>query len=230
MKYPSPLISGTIIKRYKRFLADIILEDGTEITAYVPNTGSMISCWEKGNQVKLSHHTSTKRKYAYTLELIYNSQTWININTSLSSLIVHEMLSQKMLPSLPDYDEIFLEQTYQDSRFDFLLTHSCNQYFLEVKSVTFAQEEKALFPDAVSLRARKHLKTLIELKEKGNHSVLLFLVQRNDVHSFSPAQNIDPIYAKDLAKAISIGVQVVAVQVLVSPEGITMQREIPIHL
>lgn len=229
MRFEKPLIKGIIHKRYKRFLADVLLENGEMITAHVPNTGSMKGCWAKDWPVLLSLSENKKRKLPYTLEMSFNGKTWIGLNTSRTNKIVEEALQTQSIPELL-YPEIIREQKILDSRIDFLAKNEREHCYIEVKNVTLAQDQLALFPDAITTRGQKHLETLIKIKEMGHRSVLFFLVQREDVNQFSPAKEIDPIYAKLLSLAKQNGVEVFCYQCEMSKDQTPIKRKLPILL
>lgn len=213
MLYPTPLVSGTIINRYKRFLCDIELENKELITAHVANTGSMTSCWAPGWKVLMSYHPDSKRKYAYSLELTHNGHSWIAVNTSLTNKLALDCLLGGFIPEI-EVNEYQAEYTVGQSRLDFLVRDSDkNEIYIEVKNVTLkAQDDFATFPDAVSTRGQKHLQELTELRAKGKRAAMLYIVPREDVHTFTPALDIDPDYAQLLKLAYDKGVEIYVVQ------------------
>lgn len=218
MKMP-PLIHGKFVKRYKRFFADVILDDGREITAHVPNTGRMTSCLAENAPVLLSQSDNPKRKLPYTLELICPEQDWIVTNTHLANQIVYDALLQKKLPGFQDYELLQREPRISEkSKSDFLLQKGDKRLFLEVKAVTMKIEDPqegsiAVFPDAPSARAQKHLDELLEVHQQGkDEAALLFLIQRGDVSHFKPAEIIDPLYAEKLALAYQGGLPIYCMQ------------------
>ena len=210
MEYQQQLIKGKIQKRYKRFLADVILENGELVTAHTPNTGSMKTCWEKDWPVLLSKSDDPKRKLKFTLELTFNGKTWINVNTSRTNHIAYEAVKNQFINELVGYQHIRPEVKVGDSRIDLLLfdgdekkyKQAGRKCYVEVKNVTLWHDGAALFPDGVSTRGQKHLNELIEIKKEGHEAVMLFVISREDVSSFSPAQEIDPEYAKLLKKSL----------------------------
>ncbi len=232
MKFKNKLIPGTIRKRYKRFLSDIELSSGEVITAHVPNTGSMKTCWEPGWKVYLSQSDDPKRKLKYTLEMTNNGQTNICVNTAMTNKLVREALEQKNITELEAYNEIRPEKKVHDSRLDFYLTQEgLVDAYVEVKNVTLlGKNQTALFPDSVSTRGQKHLKDLIKLKEEGHRSVMLYIVNREDVTKFAPAKDIDPEYAKLLKEAYRKGVEVLAYQCDLSADKIEITHKIEVIL
>ncbi len=232
MKYKTPLIKGTILKRYKRFLSDIELADGQIVCAHVPNTGSMKTCWEPGWDVYLTHTDDPKRKLKYTLELTDNGNTLINVNTSLTNKLVHEALEQKKIPELKEFNHIKPEQKIFDSRMDFYLEKDNGDIaYVEVKNVTLLGEDRiALFPDAVSTRGQKHLKDLIKIKQAGHRAVMFYVINREDVDTFAPAAEIDPTYAKLLKDAKSAGVEILAYQSVLTPKEVKLTKKIKVNI
>jgi len=193
MNFAEVLVEGKILKRYKRFLSDIQLENETIITAHTANTGAMTTCWAPGWQVLLSLHDNPKRKYKYSLEMTHNGQTWIGVNTMLPNKLAVEGIENGVIAELQGYDSIQRESKIGDSRLDLLLQKSSERKspekcYVEVKNVTLLGDNKtALFPDAVSTRGQKHLATLTEIAKGGDRAVMLYIVQREDVNCFSPA-------------------------------------------
>ena len=232
MKFSTPLIKAKILDRYKRFLSDIELDSGEIVNAHVPNTGSMTTCWEKNWNVYLSESTNPKRKLKYTLEMTDNGSTLISVNTSLTNKIAKEALELKLISELLEYNNIKAEQKIFDSRIDFLLTQEDYQdAYVEVKNVTLlGPNKRALFPDSVSIRGQKHLKDLMKIKENGDRAVMLYIVNRMDVSSFSPASDIDPMYASLLKEAINKGVEVLVYQTKLTEDEIIVSTKIPLIL
>ena len=232
MRFEPKLIKSTIKKRYKRFLSDIILPNGDEITAHVPNTGSMKTCWDEGWEVFISKSDNPKRKLQYTLELTHSPTGLICVNTGLTNKIVKEALENNNISEFEDYHNIKPEKKVLDSRIDFYLTHDeLVDCYIEVKNVTLLGEEnQALFPDSVSTRGQKHLKDLIELKKQGNRAVMLYVINRENIKSFSPAEDIDPTYASLLKEAKDSGVEVLAYATKISPEEIYLNNKVEVIL
>lgn len=230
MQFKTDLIHGKLIRRYKRFLADIELDDGTAVIAHCTNSGSMKSCIEEGAEVYLSPADDPKRKTRFTWEMIKINSNWVGINTLVPNRLAFEALSEKLIPGLDKYDFVKREVKWGDSRFDLTATNEEESCFIEVKNVTMKVGDAALFPDAVTSRGLKHLETLIRVKAEGMRAVMLYIIQRSDVNHFGPAEEIDPDYAKGLRKAAAAGVELFAVQALVSPSGITLGRRLPVVL
>ena len=211
MQFPQPLHEGTLLKRYKRFLADIKLKDGRVITAHCANPGSMLAIAVEGAPVWVSEHRNTKRKLLYSWELIDLNGTLVPINTSNPNKIVAEALDQGEITELSGYRGIRREVKYGEaSRIDFLLTGGRRRKpcYLEVKNVHLMRTPGlAEFPDSVTARGRKHLHELSEMAQNGARAVMLFIVQRSDCTRFRPAADIDPAYNDALMAARSSGVE-----------------------
>ncbi len=232
MKFTPDLQEGIILKRYKRFLADVQLKDSDQIiTMHLPNTGSMITCWDEGWPVLYSTSDNPKRKYAHTVEMIHNGKTWIGVNTSLANKIVFEGLRSKVVSSLSHYNIIKPEKKIYDSRLDFHLSNEKGQEcFVEVKNVTLLHEDKAKFPDAVTARGLKHLQLLNKLHQAGHHCVMLYLISREDITHFEPAWHIDPTYSKKLSEINKAGIEILAYQCKLSPKEIILDNALEIKL
>lgn len=227
MKFET-LQKGTLVKRYKRFLTDIELEDGTMILAHCANSGSMKSCLEEGAEVYCSPVSDPKRKTRFTWEMIRIGAGWVGINTGIPNQLAFTWIREGVIEGFVQYDIIRREVKWEDSRFDIYLENGQEKCFVEVKNVTLKVGNVAMFPDAVTTRGRKHLETLVRVKEQGMRAVMLYFVQRMDVDTFAPAADIDPGYAAALGKAVDAGVEVLVVQAKVTPEEITFARMLPV--
>lgn len=227
MEFNKKLVHGRLIKRYKRFLADVKLDNGQEVTAHCTNSGSMKTCLEEGAEVYLNPVDDPKRKTQFTWEMIMINGKWIGINTNHPNLLAYEAIRSGQIPALSGYDEVKREVKFQDSRFDVMAKNDKETCFIEVKNVTMKDGEFALFPDAKTERGRKHLETLIRVKAEGLRAVMFYVVQRMDVAKAGPAVDIDPAYADVLKKAIDSGVEVIAMQAEVTPDGIDLVKEVP---
>lgn len=230
MIFPNKLVHGTLIKRYKRFLADIELDDGTEVVAHCTNSGSMKSCIENGAEVYLTPVNDPKRKTKFTWEMIKINGNWVGINTGIPNKLAFEAISAGEIPELADYTNVKREVTFGDSRFDIFAKNETEQCFVEVKNVSMKEGKYALFPDSVTTRGQKHLKTLMEVKSKGMRAVMLYIIQRSDVEIFAPASEIDPDYAKFLKEAVEAGVEVIPMQATVTPEKIELVKKLPFEI
>jgi sugar fermentation stimulation protein A len=231
LNWEKPLTEAIILKRYKRFLADVQIGDQV-VTVHVPNTGSMISCWEPNWKCALSLSTNPDRKMPYTLEQVHNGQSWIGVNTGNANKIVLSWLRNDLIKELLGYKTITPEKKVGESRLDFFLDdhESAPSCYVEVKSVTLKLNEIAQFPDAVSLRAQKHLKELLTLKAAGHRAVLLYLVQREDVELMKPARSVDKKYSDLLKEVHSSGVEILVYQCKLDVNGISFGRALPFSL
>ncbi len=236
MKFSSPLDRGCLIKRYKRFLADVRLADGRVLTIHCPNTGSMKHCATPGDQVWFSTSDSKTRKYPHTWELVRTRRGhYIGINTLRANGLVAEGVAEGRIPELSGYTSIRSEVRYgrENSRIDLLLAagDSRPDCFVEVKSVTLLEEPVSkgmgYFPDAVSARGTKHLRELIEVVRSGSRAVLCFCVQHSGIQQVSSAEHIDPDYGQALASAMAAGVEVIAYKVRLSPASLRLSRRLP---
>ena len=223
MRFPSPLITGTLIQRYKRFLADVQLPNGTTVIAHCTNTGSMTGCKTPGSPVCISRCDNPGRRLAYTWEMIRINGGWVGINTMHPNRLVAEGIETGALRELQGYGSIRREvYTRQETRLDICLQGTRGLCFVEVKNVTLAIDGTAAFPDAVSARGTKHLKELIRLKRKGHRTAVVFVIQREDCNGFRPADEIDQEYGRWLRRAARAGVEVLPYQASVTPEEIVL--------
>jgi len=224
-RYP-PLYPGILLKRYKRFFADIELGTGEIVTAHCPNTGPMTGICTPGSPVQLSYSDSPTRKLPYTWEMIQvydNEPTWVGVNTALPNRIIKLALEKFLFP-LGSYSQIRFEVPYgQDkkSRVDFLLNSSDLErpIYLEVKSTTWASERLALFPDTETTRGQKHLRELMALIPQAR-AVMLYFINRGDCTSFAPGDSRDPVYGQLLREAIALGLEVLPCRFEITPTGI----------
>lgn len=228
--FPLPLVHGKLIKRYKRFLADVELDNGEIVTAHCTNSGSMKSCLEEGAPVYLTPVNDPKRKTKFTWEMIKINEGWVGINTSIPNLVAYEWVKANLIPGLEGYIHVKREVKFGDSRFDLFAENDHEKCFIEVKNVTLKEGDWALFPDAQTTRGQKHLQTLMEVKEQGMRAVMLYIVQRGDVKTFGPAWDIDPAYSKLLVEAQEKGVEIIPLQTLVEPEGVSIVGVMPYRL
>jgi sugar fermentation stimulation protein A len=231
MLFPSRLIRGTLVRRYKRFLADVRLPSGEMVTAHCTNTGSMLGCNEPGSVVYLSLSPNKGRKLAYTWEMIQIKRTWIGINTFHPNRLVAEAVEAGAIPELCGYQVIRREvKVSARSRLDLCLEGNDGCCYVEVKNVTVSFGGAAAFPDAVSERATKHLKELIRLKRRGHRAAVVFVVQRGDCDHFRPADEIDPEYGRWLRRAVKAGVELLPYVAKVTPKGILLTGRIAVKL
>jgi len=222
------LTSGTLVKRYKRFLADVKLKSGELVTAHCANSGTMKECSETGRTVYLSFHDNPKRKLKYTWEMIEMPTSLVGVNTLVPNRLVKKSIEDGRVEQLRGYDNVKAEvKVSSSSRLDLMLTKEDREKcFVEIKNCTLVKEEIAYFPDAVTTRGQKHLVELQRLVKDGNRGVIFFLVQRMDAKAFSPADDIDPAYGKELRKAKRNGVEVMVYDVIIDLNKIVLGKKI----
>ena len=227
MEFNKKLLQGTLIKRYKRFFADIKYKNKI-ITAHCPNSGSMMGLLDKGNKVWFSISNNPKRKLKYTLEIIQVKNEKVGINTLLTNKIVFEALSNKKIDTLIKFKNIKPEAKFSDkTRFDFFLSNDKEKCFLEVKNVTLSREKKiAEFPDAITSRGTKHLNELCNAIKKGYQSYIFYLIQREDCDSFKIAKDIDEDYRIAFVKALKNGVKILCYDCKLNSEEIKLNKHI----
>lgn len=234
MRFDPPLETGTLIRRYKRFLADVQLADGSCITLHCPNTGSMLNCMKPGGQVWFSRSDNPARKLPGTWEIAETPQGRLAcINTGRANRIVEEALLAGVIAELSGFTLLRREVRYgeENSRVDFHLRYPDGEAYVEVKSVTLGFEGTAVaaFPDAVTQRGAKHLRELTALAQRGVRAVQLFCVNLTGVEAVRPAWEIDDTYAKALRAAMDSGVEVLAYGVRLTHEQVCIDRPLPLH-
>ena len=227
MKFEKKLLQGILIKRYKRFFIDIKYKNKT-ITAHCPNSGSMMGLLNEGNIVWFSQSNDPKRKLKYTLQVICSNNNLVGVNTQLTNKIVFEALENKKIESLKKYNNIKSEVKFSDNtRFDFLISKGNKKCFLEVKNVTLVRKKSvAEFPDAITSRGAKHLIELVNAKNKGYESCILYLIQRNDCRSFKIASDIDKKYKEVFNEALKNGIKVLCYDCKLSDEEIIINKQV----
>jgi sugar fermentation stimulation protein A len=248
MQYPEVLLKAKLLKRYKRFLADVTLDDGSQITVHCPNTGSMKNCAEPGFTAYLSDSSNPKRKYRYTWELAQNLQgDWIGINTLKANTLVEEAIRDGLIPDLLPFNQLLKEVKYgeENSKIDLVVVQDQVKNYIEVKSVTLCEhhsyqnngkiieDERAIgyFPDSVSTRGQKHLRELIQVaRQPGLCAWLVFCVQHSAIELVKPASHIDIVYSQLLKQAVLEGVRVIALQSKMSPSGSCIYQSLPIEI
>lgn len=233
MKFETPLVRGRLIKRYKRFLADVKLDSGKTITASCANTGSMLGLLHEDVPVWLSEHDSPTRKYRHTWEMVENDMgegpVMVGINTAHPNKIVAEALEQKRIKPLAGYETQRREVKYgKNSRIDILLEDpKKGRCYVEVKNVHLSRKKgNAEFPDSVTARGTKHLNELADMVREGHRAVMVYLIQRADAKRFSLADDIDPDYAAAFAEAMEVGVEALAYRCKLDADGITFDRAV----
>ena len=231
MRFKSRLILGTLIQRYKRFLADVRLANGEVVTAHCTNTGSMMGCKAPGSAVYISRSDNLNRKLLYTWELIKANDTWVGINTMHPNKLVPEAVEAGVIEELRGFENIRREvKVSAHSRLDLCLEGKDGNCFVEVKNVTLAVDGTAAFPDAVSERGTKHLKELMRLKRQGHRAAIVFVIQRGDCEYFRPADEIDQEYGRWLRRAIKAGVEALPYRAKVTPKEIILTARIVMKL
>ena len=231
MDFENTLTKGTLIKRYKRFLADVKLADGSIVTAHCANSGSMKSLLEEGAEVYLSPNTNPKAKLDWRWEMVSINGGLVGINTSRPNYIVEEGILNGTITQLSGYENLRREVKYGvNSRIDILLENVMQpNCYVEVKNATLSRENGVSeFPDGVTARGAKHLSELSDMVAEGHRSVMVYLVNRTDCTVLKIAKDIDPVYYTAFLKALDSGVEAIAYSVEISPIGISVYKEIPI--
>lgn len=226
-----PLESAQLVKRYKRFLADVITPAGKLLTIHCANTGAMTGCATPGDTVWYSKSNNIKRKYPHSWELT-KTQTgdWICVNTHRANDLISQFITENKIPELSDYDNISREVKYGDenSRIDLLLKKKQQvNCYIEVKSVTLLENNIGYFPDAVTIRGQKHLRELSLIAERGERAVLFFAVLHTGIKKMSVASHIDCQYAALLQQATNVGIEILCYQIKISEKGLAMDKKIP---
>lgn len=234
MLFTPPLQSATLIKRYKRFLADVVTPEGQELTVHCPNTGAMTGCAAPGDTVWYSTSDNPKRKYAHTWELTETQQgAVICVNTLRANTLAKEAVLAGNIPELAGYNILKSEVKYgeENSRIDLMLqAEGRRNCYIEVKSVTLAEKEYGYFPDAVTARGQKHLRELMSVAAAGHRAVILFAVLHSAIDRFSPAHHIDAKYAQLLIEAQEKGVEILAWKAELSTKMMTLNKPIAVAL
>lgn len=235
MRFPSPLLRGTLVKRYKRFLADVTLDGGETITAHCANPGSMLGLADPGAPVWLSRSDNPKRKLKFSWELVEvnlgRGPALVGINTGHPNGLVADAIERGQISELTGYDGLRREVRYgANSRIDILLEkNGATPCYVEVKNVHLMRDPgRAEFPDSVTARGAKHLRELANMVESGCRAVMVYLVQRDDAEDLSFARDIDPGYGAAFDEARGAGVEAISYACSMSPEAIEVARPIPL--
>lgn len=229
MEFATPLIAARLIRRYKRFLADVRLPDGSEAVAHCPNPGSMMGMADEGIKIWLEPNDDPRKKLKYGWRLIEQDDGhFVGVDTGVPNRVVGPALLAHQIAGLPPYDAVRAEVKYADkSRIDFLLSGQVDTY-VEVKSVTLSRTAGlAEFPDSVTARGAKHLEALTQMVAEGHRAVMFYMVQRTDCAALTLAADIDPAYAAAFARATKAGVQVLAYDCAIDSKGVTLRRPVP---
>ena len=224
------LYGGILLRRYRRFLVDIRLDDGREITAFTPNSGSMRTCSDPGSPAMLSYDPKPGRVTEFTLEMVRSGGTWVGVNTLLANTLGANIIDAGLTdhPDLEGFTVAKKEVIFEDSRLDLLASNGSKNCYVEVKNVTYRVNGLASFPDAVTTRGKKHLETLIRASLSGTMACTLFIVQRSDCMSFTTARDIDPKYAEAFKRAAKTGVIIIPSLLHVEPAGIFFKEILPL--
>jgi sugar fermentation stimulation protein A len=227
MVFPQPLTKGSLIKRYKRFLADIELEDGSVITAHCPNSGAMQGLTDPGTPVWLSHSSNPSRKLPYTWQMAYVEGTFVGMNTANPNGLVVDAIQTGVIEELQGYDGLRTEVPYgKNSRIDILLEMNGQRVYVEVKNVHMKRGQTAAFPSSVTTRGAKHMGELSDMVREGHKAYVVYVIQRNDCTGFELAADIDPVYAQETYNALEHGVEALVYACDVSPEGIRITHRL----
>ena len=231
MRFQTPLVPATLSRRYKRFLADAVLEDGTEVTAHCANPGSMMGLADPGSRIWLEPNDDPKKKLKFGWRLVeHTSGHFTGVDTSVPNRALKEAFLAKEIPEFASYGTVRSEVKYgQNSRIDFFMQDPARaDHYVEVKSVTLSRQKGlAEFPDSVTARGTKHLVELAEMRAQGFAATMFYLVQRTDAERVTLASDIDPKYCAAFQTARAAGVQVVAYRCDISPSGITIGPKVP---
>jgi len=226
------LVRGILVKRYKRFLADVRLDTGKMVTAHCPNTGSMTGCCDAGQPVYLSRHDNPRRKLKYTWQLIEMPTSLVGVNTLVPNRLVFRSAAAGLITELAGYEIVEREiKIGHNSRLDLRLSNGDkDRCYVEIKNCTLVENGVARFPDAVTTRGLKHLDELVRLVDSGRRGVMFYFIQRMDARVFEPADLIDPDYGRGLRRAVERGVEVVVYDVAIDLCGIQLNRKVPFSL
>ena len=227
MNFKKKLISGELIKRYKRFFVDVKIDNKT-VTAHCPNTGSMMGLLEKGNKVWLSKSDNPKRKLKYTLQVIESNGSKVGVNTHLTNKIALDAIYKSKIQKFKNYNFVKQEINFgNNTRFDLLLIKKNKKIFIEVKNVTLSRQKGiAEFPDAITSRGQKHIQELLNANKQGYNIYLLFVIQRDDCNKLKIAKDIDPKYCELLTKAVKKNLNILCYDCKFSTKGIKLNRKV----
>lgn len=232
MRFQTPLLPGVLVRRYKRFLADIRLDDGREVTAHCANPGSMLGLAAPGTKVWVEPNDDPKKKLGFAWKLVeHESGAFTGVDTALPNRLLRAAFLAAEIPGFERYGTVLPEQKYgAGSRVDFLLRgEGLPDAYVEVKSVTLCRRPGyAEFPDSVTARGARHLAELADMARAGHRAVMLYLVQRTDAAEVGIAADIDPAYGRGFAAAREAGVEMMALGTNISPEGVSVSESLPL--
>lgn len=228
MRFSTKLVGGTLLKRHRRFLVDVRLDNGAIVTAHCPNSGTMVGCSEHGRRVMLSENKDPHRRNAYTWEMIQINKSWVGVNTLLPRKIVTHAIQEKRIPCLSNYCELLLDAEYgREKKIDIMMHGLEQNIFVHIHHVAWAENRIAKFPETPNARACQTLRDLTEIAEQGHRAVAFFFIQRGDCDVFSPAVDVDAEFGKIHKKALKRGVEIIAYRGIISPEEISLGVAIP---
>lgn len=232
MRFEQPLLEGTLIRRYKRFLADVKLRNGDEITAHCANPGSMMGCSEPGSRVLISVHEDPRRRFKHQIEVIYAGRTPVGIHTGRPTGVLTEAVMQGKISELAGYATLRREvHAPRQGRIDLLLEgNGLRSCYIGVENVTLAYEGVAYFPDVVTAQGIQNMSELTDIVREGNRAMIFFLAQRADVEWFRPADHIDPDFGQAFRDAIARGVEAICYRAKVTRKGIELDKKLPVDL
>lgn len=227
-----PMIKGRLVKRYKRFLADVQLENQEIVTAHCPNSGSMKGCAIPGSPVWISTSDNPRRKLKYTWELIQTKDSMIGVNTQIPNKLVKSSVEAGLVEELAGFSKVRAEiRTSEHTRLDLMLEDEEGKAcYVEIKNCTLVEDGVAMFPDAVTTRGQKHLDELVRLKKEGHRAVIFYLIQRMDAKVFTPAALIDQDYAIKLKRAADQGVEILTRDTWIDTQSICLRQSVPVKL
>jgi sugar fermentation stimulation protein A len=231
MRFSTPLIKGTLVKKYRRFIVDVKLDDGSVVTAHCPTMGPMNGVSEPGHAVLLSDSGLETRRNRLTWELINVDGTWVGVNSAIPQKVLVEAVQEQRIPSLKGFGEIQADVTYGlGNKIDVMLLGMEHNCFIDTFSVSWVEKDTALFPDSPSPRMTKSIRQLKEIAEQGHRAVGFFLVQRGDCSVFKPARQVDKEFHNAMIAAQQAGVEIMVYQAHITPEGITLGTPLPFSL
>ncbi|MBI1421889.1 MAG: DNA/RNA nuclease SfsA [Gammaproteobacteria bacterium] len=234
MQFASSYIPAILLRRYKRFLADVELSDGQVVTVHTPNTGAMLGVSSPGIRIWLRDTLSSTRKYRYSWEISEPAeQVYVGVHTGIVNVLVTEAIQNGIINELQGYPRIEQEVGYgaEKSRIDLMLQNDKHRCYVEIKNVTARDiQGNAIFPDAVSTRGQKHLRELMRVVETGDRAVIFYCIQRGDIDGFRPADEIDSEYGRLLRTAVAQGVDIFAYKAAVTPTSIRLTQSVPIRI
>ncbi|RYF02845.1 MAG: DNA/RNA nuclease SfsA [Deltaproteobacteria bacterium] len=232
MRFDQPLLEGTLVRRYKRFLADVKLRSGEEITAHCANPGSLLGCAEPGNKVLVSIHEDPRRRFKHQVEIMYSGRTAVGVHTGRRSAVVTEAITQGKIGELAGYATLKREvKAVRDNSIDMMLTgNGLRPCYITVRNVTLAYEGVGYYPDAIAAKGSQDMHVLTDLVREGSRAVIFLVVQRSDVESFRPADHIDADFGLAFRDAVARGVEAMCYRAKVTRKGIELDKKIAVDL